>query len=268
MAATKDQPVTVELYRASEFAAKAGVTVRTLHHYDRLGLLKPGGRTGSGYRMYGEAELARLQQIVTLKFIGLPLQQIRELLDRNSSGNALDLAATLRLQRRAIEGRIRDLQSALLAITRAEQVAGGDTDWEALRKIMEVLEMQQNNDWMMEYYSDEAREKIATNQARWTPELQAKSEQDWKHLIAEVEAAITDRIKPESAAGRALGARWSGLIAAFTGGDPHIAAGLKKLYSDEKNWPKTSFWRPYSDEVGRFACAAMEANKKKDTAGK
>ena len=57
--------------RASELA---GVTVRTLHHYDRLGLLRPAGRTAAGHRLYADRDLARLQQIVTLKFIGLPLE--------------------------------------------------------------------------------------------------------------------------------------------------------------------------------------------------
>src|SRR5215475_13944181 len=70
------------VYQVSEFAEKAGVTVRTLHHYDRMGLLKPSGRTEAGYRLYGERDFARLQQIVTLKFIGLPLRQIKDLLDR------------------------------------------------------------------------------------------------------------------------------------------------------------------------------------------
>ena len=61
-------------YRVQEFAELAGVTVRTLHHYDRLGLLKP-LRTHSGYRCYSEAHLAQLEQIVALKFIGVPLKR-------------------------------------------------------------------------------------------------------------------------------------------------------------------------------------------------
>lgn len=72
------------MYRVSDFAEKAGITVRTLHHYDRLGLLKPSGRTEAGYRLYGERAFARLQQIVTLKFIGLPLRA-RKLAERWSS---------------------------------------------------------------------------------------------------------------------------------------------------------------------------------------
>ena len=69
-------------YRTREFSELAGVTVRTLHHYDRLGLLTP-PRTHTGYRVYGEKDLETLEQIVALKFIGLPLSKIKTLLRRN-----------------------------------------------------------------------------------------------------------------------------------------------------------------------------------------
>ena len=58
--------------KITEFARRAGVTVRTLHHYDSLGLLPAGDRSAAGYRLYGERELLRLQQISILKFIGCP----------------------------------------------------------------------------------------------------------------------------------------------------------------------------------------------------
>lgn len=249
-----------KLYRASEFAERAGVTVRALHHYDRLGLLSPGGRTGAGYRLYGEAEFARLQQIITLKFIGLSLDQIKEVLSRSSGGRIPDLSQTLRMQREAIERRVQHLQTALHAISRAEQtVAAGAHDWQAFKKIVEVFEMQQNNEWAMQYYSDEAKEKLAAKRAEWTPELQAKAEQDWKTLIAEVEQAMARGVSATSSEALALAARWKKLIEGFTGGDPQIAAGLKKLYADKQNWP-TTFKKPYSDEVGAFMCAAMAAN--------
>ena len=68
-------------YQIHEFAELAGVTVKALHHYDRLGLLKP-KRTDSGYRMYAERDLERLEQIIALKFLGVPLKQIKTVLDR------------------------------------------------------------------------------------------------------------------------------------------------------------------------------------------
>jgi DNA-binding transcriptional MerR regulator len=62
-------------YKAREFAELTGVTVRALHHYDRIGLLKP-KRTLAGYRVYSMDDLQALQQIVVLKFIGIPLRRI------------------------------------------------------------------------------------------------------------------------------------------------------------------------------------------------
>lgn len=93
------------LYQAQDFARRAGVTVRTLHHYDRMGLLKPSSYTATGYRLYGERDMARLQQIVTLKFIGFSLKQIKELLGQRE----FDLKATLRLQREVIEAERRHI---------------------------------------------------------------------------------------------------------------------------------------------------------------
>src|SRR4029079_6078924 len=88
----------VSTYRVRAFADLAGVTVRALHHYDRLALLRP-RRTRSGYRLYTLPDLQRLEQIVALKFLGLPLKQIKTVLDRD----ARSLPAVLQAQRRALE---------------------------------------------------------------------------------------------------------------------------------------------------------------------
>src|SRR5579871_5156810 len=104
------------MYRTQEFAALAGVTVRALHHYDRLGLLKP-RRTNSGYRLYCLKDLERLEQIVALKFLGISLKEIKTLLDRNP----LALPDALRLQRRILEEKRQFLDRAIRAIAEAEQ---------------------------------------------------------------------------------------------------------------------------------------------------
>ena len=96
-------------YQAIEFAQLAGVTVRTLHHYDRIGLLKPSGYTNAGYRLYGKRDLVRLQQIVTLKFIGFSLTQIKNLLNSNS----FDLQVALTQQKEIIAEKRQQLGSQL-----------------------------------------------------------------------------------------------------------------------------------------------------------
>src|SRR5882762_951798 len=99
------------IYRIQEFATLAGVTVRALHHYDRLGLLKPSGRSDRGYRLYRDCDLARLEQIVVLKFLGLPLEQIGRLLKRESP-----LPDTLRRQQQVLTEKRRRLDMAIYAI--------------------------------------------------------------------------------------------------------------------------------------------------------
>jgi MerR family transcriptional regulator, thiopeptide resistance regulator len=222
-----DKPLQVQ-----EFAQLAGVTVRALHHYDRLGLLRP-GRTGSGYRLYGRRELERLEQIVALKFIGIPLKRIKAMLDRDDGA----LADALRMQRTVLEEKRRLLDHAIQAIRAAEQsfADGRRPDPVILKNIIEVIEMQNDTNWSDKYYSQEARAKIQERQKEWTPELQAQTTKAWLELFRDVEAAL--EMDPASEHAQALGARWKQLVGGFTGGDPEIGKGLNKMYADRPNWP-------------------------------
>jgi MerR family transcriptional regulator, thiopeptide resistance regulator len=246
------------MFTVSEFAAKAGVTVRTLHHYDRLGLLRPGGRSSAGYRLYGERELTHLQQITTLKFIGLPLKQIKDLLDRGD----LDLATTLRLQRGLLAEKGQQINRAIQAIDEAERAMKSSRrpDWAALKKIIEVMEMDNTMDWTKKYYSPEAQAKVEERKKLWTPELQAKVSRDWEELVKEVEAAMTAGETPDGAKAQALAARWTELVRGFTGGDAEIQKGVNKVWADRSNWP-TAVPSYFTDEVLAFMMKAMVANK-------
>ena len=124
-------------YQVREFAELAGVTVRTLHHYDRLALLRP-HRTEAGYRLYGIHDLERLEQIVALKFLGLPLKRIKTLLDRDTR----ELSEVLPLQRLALEEKRRRLDRAIGAIRDAEGMIqpGKRVDAAMLKKIIEVID--------------------------------------------------------------------------------------------------------------------------------
>jgi DNA-binding transcriptional MerR regulator len=243
-------------YTASEFARRSGVTVRALHHYDRLGLLRPARRTAAGYRLYVDADFARLQQIVTLKFIGLSLKQIGEVL-RSDAG---DLRTALRLQREILEEKGRRLRRAARAVEQAERLLERDGRLapQTFARIIEVIEMQNDTDWMMRYYSEGARRKIEERAAAMGPEAIEQSQRDWAALIAEVNEAAREGLDPASERAQELAARWRALIEAFTGGDPEVAAGLRKLYADQSNWPAT-FQKPYPDEAGSFIAAATAA---------
>ena len=240
-------------YQASEFAELTGVTVRALHHYDRLGLLRPARRTRAGYRLYGERDVARLEQIVALKFIGFSLKEIKTILDRNG----MPLSAALAMQREIIGRKRRHLDSAIAAIERAERLVSerGEADVETFKQIIEVMNMDNNTNWMMQYYSEEARRKIEERAKDWTPEKQAKAEADWAALFKDIDAAMTEGVDPASERAQQLAHRWDELLRGFTGGDPEIAAGLQKLYADKSNWPAT-FEQPFKNEHASYVSKA------------
>src|SRR5712692_1172200 len=240
------------LYKTAEFAKLAGVTVRTLHYYDRLGLLKPSARTAKGYRLYGERDFARLQQIVTLKFIGFPLKQIKRILNRDS----FDLAKELRSQREIIVEQRRRLELAVKAIEKVERVLAStaEPDWEVFAEIIEVIKMQNDMQWTNKYYSVEAKQKIAERAATVPRDVIEQAQRDWPALIKEVEASLGE--DPASEKVQALAERWVKLVQGFTGGDPEIQKGLNKMYADKQNWPST-FPKPFSDEVQAFMQKAL-----------
>jgi len=248
-----------DLYHVQEFAELAGVTVRALHHYDRLGLLKP-RRTQAGYRLYSLRDFERLEQIVALKFLGIPLQQIRTLFNREATA----LPEALRLQRRVLEEKRRLLDSAINAIYEAEQAtrAGERPDSVVLKKIIEVIEMQDNMDWSKKYYSQEAQAKIEERKQLWSPENQEPWSKEWSDLFGDVEAALGEDPAGEIAQG--LAARWKKLVEAFTGRDPQITAGLSKMHQDRPNWPAGMRQRmqPFSNKkVWEFIHKASAAGK-------
>jgi len=247
-----------KLFKAREFARLTGVTVRALHHYDRLGLLKPSRYSQSGYRLYRESDVARLEQIVALKFIGFSLAQIKGIL-RNAGG---DLATTLRQQREAIEEKRQRLHQAIKAIQRAEYVVATNAEpvLEMFTKIIEVIKMQSNMDWTMKYYSEEAQRAIEKRAATVPKEVIEQAQRAWPELIKEVEAAVAARQDPASAKAQALAARWSALVKGFTGGNTEIQKGLNKMYADRNNWP-ASMPKPFNDEVQAFIVKAMKCRK-------
>jgi len=243
------------VYKVQEFAELAGVTVRALHHYDRLGLLKPGGRTESGYRLYNDSDLARLEQIVVLKFLGLPLKEIRELLTRESN-----LQDSLRRQQAVLAEKRGQLDAAIEAIRKAEKSLQikREPDWGLFTKIIKEIEMQNDMDWTKQYYSEEAKTAVEERKGLWSPELQERVSREWAQLFADVEAALGEN--PASAKAQELASRWRKLVGEFTGGNPEIQKGLNRMYSDQGNWPEQpkQNWQ-IKPEIMSFIMAAMKA---------
>jgi DNA-binding transcriptional MerR regulator len=213
-------------------AERTGLTVRTLHHYDAIGLLSPSGRTGSehgsGHRLYTAADVARLQQIASLKMLGFGLEQIREYLSRDD----YDPRQVVRLHLERVRGqadelrRLADRLAALAdALDRAEVVSAD----EFLTTIKEIAVIEK-------YYTPEQLESLKKRREEGGPEMEEfiqKAPQMWADLHADVKAALDAGVEPTDPRAQELAKRWWALVSAFTGGDEGIYRSVRNMYQSE-----------------------------------
>jgi MerR family transcriptional regulator, thiopeptide resistance regulator len=227
-------------FRIQEFAKLAGVTVRALHHYDRLKLLSPAHRSERGYRLYGHEDLGRLERILVLRFLGLSLREIAALLNAPAGRGAEQLIATLARQQAVLYQRRDGLDRVLRSIAHAQLRAQdpAEPEWLLYQTILKEIHMQESTNWTEKYYSPNALEKLRAHRAAMTSEQKADASARWKALLADVQSALDREVPPDSAEGRALVARWIRLGDEFTLGDPEILKGYRRLHEDESHWPK------------------------------
>lgn len=170
-------------YSVGQLARLAGVSVRTLHHYDEVKLLVPSGRTGGGYRRYAEQDLERLQQILVYRELGFPLEEIGVILDDPEA----DALTHLRRQHELLSARQRRLVAMIIAVERemeARQMGISLTPEERF----EVFGEHDPGE-----YADEARERWGDTEAYRTSQQRTAqyTKQDW--LRIRTEAADLDR---------------------------------------------------------------------------
>lgn len=195
--------------RVSEVAELTGVTIRTLHHYDHIGLVRPAARSDGGHRLYGHAELLRLQQVLTLRYLGFSLDRIEALLDRED----FDLIASLRAQRQALRDQREEIERIETAITAliADRVSRGAWNWDLVAGLTQTV--QEQTKWkeerMERYYTPEQLEQFAELRER-TPDEEIHAVEDgWAALLADLREKML--IPPESPEARDILVRWDAL---------------------------------------------------------
>jgi DNA-binding transcriptional MerR regulator len=214
------------VYRVREFAQLAGITGKALRHYERLGLLKP-GRSSAGYRLYTVRHLERLEQILALKFLGLPLKEIRATLERTPN----ELPEALRMQRRALQEKYMRVGRAIRAIEAAERALEKDelAGTPALQKMIEVIRMQDAIEAMKRYYCTDAE---------WEKRKRYYEEgpgSEWRTLYRDAAALIG--ADPASEEVQSLADRWLALTVRAASGDPAVQQDSGRAWIDREHWP-------------------------------
>lgn len=214
-------------WKIGQLAASTGLTVRALHHYDHLGLVRPSSRTAAGHRVYAEPDVERLYQVVALRQLGLPLQAIAGVLD-----GVLSLEQVLASHRDFLDRQLLSIRTlrAHLATTLAlcDGAAGHEvTDFlDLIRKVTTV------DDTIKQYFTDEQLAALAERRAQLGEDAIRGTQAQWEQLIPRVQAAVDAGVDPASAEAHEMAQQWMGLLQAFHGGDDGLRDSLYRMQAD------------------------------------
>jgi len=241
-----------------EVAALAGVTVRTLHHYDRIGLLSPSGRTAAGYRQYAPADLDRLHQVLLYRELGFPLEEVATLLD----DPAADPGAHLRRQHALLRDRLERTRAMVAAVEKemeARAMGISLTPEERFEVFGEhdpaQYEAEVQEKWgQTEAYAQSRRRTSSYGKEDW---LRIKA--DSADLEARFAAALRDGVPAESEPAMDLAeehrqhiSRW------FYDCPPAMHAGLGRMYVEDERF--AAHYEEIAPGLAQYVSTAVQAN--------
>ncbi|WP_273830488.1 MerR family transcriptional regulator [Serratia bockelmannii] len=207
------------LLKVGELARRSGITVRTLHHYDSIGLLVPSARSDAGYRLYNRADITRLHHIQALRRMGVSLAEVGAILAR--SGPALPAVIEQQIamleqqlaQIAALRGRLQHMHAQLSAGHEPEL-----NDWLTTLELMTMYDKYFTADELMQlpfYQADSTRN------------------QEWAALVSSVGQLMAEGIEPQAPQAQAMARRWMLMLERDTAGNPAFLTRLNAMHADE-----------------------------------
>jgi len=211
--------------KIGELARRTGLSIRSLHYYEEIGLLHPVHRADSGHRLYGVRDIVRLQQIKSLRQLGFSLDEIRHCFARRT----LSARKVIEMHLERVRGQIelqRQLCERLEAI--AEHLgAPGPIPVAHFLQSIEVMTM------IDKYFTPEQRKQLRERRETIGDERIQQAQQEWQELIELVRAEMDAGTDPTSAPVKALAVRWGALVREFSGGDATIERSVGNMYKNE-----------------------------------
>jgi DNA-binding transcriptional MerR regulator len=254
-------------FKPIEIARRVGVTIRALRVYERHALLRP-RRDANGWRVYGLAEIARLQQILALKQLGLSLARIGEVL----SGKGGDLASTLEIQEVALRAQAEGLEASRrqLGAARARLAKGSALPADVLIDLARQSAPADAPNWAQHFeplfrkhLAPEALDRLLLRREA------IRADDDvggaWERLVAEARSLLGS--DPSAPAALDLARRWRAAQTPFTGDDPALAAGVQAAWREALADPALAGRLPIDAEVYDFVRAAALVLKAREGSG-
>jgi len=241
-----------------EVAALAGVTVRTLHHYDRIGLVSPSGRSGAGYRQYAPADLDRLYQVLLYRELGFPLEEVAILLDAPDA----DPAAHLRRQHRLLRDRIERTQALVAAVEKEMEARAMGISLTPEERFEVFGEHDPGQ------YDAEVEERWGETDAyrQSKRKTAAYSKDDWVRIKAEGDdvearfaAAMRAGVPADSEQAMAIAEEHRQQISRnFYDCPPQMHAGLGRMYVEDERF--TAHYEEIAPGLAQYVSTAVQAN--------
>ena len=205
------------LLKVGDLARRTGLTVRTLHHYDEIGLLKPSGRSEAGYRLYSQADVQRLHGIQTLRQMGLPLSDIGDLL----AGDSVAPERIIGQQIRALDQQISQATElrGRLTMLRDGLMAGAEPD---MGNWLQALALMTTYG---KYFTSAELKQIFSS---WN-----LIEADWLVVKELVQGAMDRQLPPDAPEVQALAYRWMALMLLWMGGDMDLLERWGHMFRTE-----------------------------------
>lgn len=252
-----------------EFSKITKISVRTLHHYDHIDLLKPSIRLPNDYRLYSEADLLKLQLILALKFFGLNLTQIKTLMKKNI--NMLD---HLRAQKKILQERRKNLHNVQEMLdTVIEKLESKSINFDDIVQLMEDYRAKEERYYGSEteqqkiyeqYLGDnrsEAIEDLMTDShqriSEWKKEDWAKVKREGEELHLALTQAIYNNLKPTDPEVQGLIHKHFQVINCFYTPSKEVYHTLSQLYVEHPDFRK--LYDSYHPNLARFLADAMKA---------
>lgn len=240
-------------YSVGEFSKKTGLTIRTLHYYDEIDILKPNLVTDKGRRYYSEKELITLQKIVTLKYLGYSLEQIKDVLQSEK----WNLKDSLSLQKKMMEEQKRQIENVIKALDHAIEVIDhhGDVDASIFMTLINGIQMENEHKKFLKGFMDEQKVEQIFNRP---DEQQREIEKELVGILSTLNHFYeTDRehIQVQENINRIVE-----ILLEVTGGDISFLENLGGVEVENEDW---LFPSPFTKEVEEWMLQEILRNLNK-----
>ncbi len=211
-------------WKTGELSELTGLTLRTLRYYDQIGLFSPSARTGSGHRLYSAEDLSRLQRILSLKSIGLSLEEIRDMLE---GGNG-EAARVLELQIGRLRSELEARQRLLSELEEALRAAQARRTMSAQELTVLLGAMKADRE---KYFTRRQIETLQADYANGDADAERAQAERFARIVEELRAESDKGASPRSEKASRLAREWNDIVSSYARGDAEMRANAGRFHA-------------------------------------